>query len=125
MMHRGETVVDQAHRGYGFAQDGSNFASPNPLFMKYTPDDRGCFAGQQAYGYRSFEAFISAVQQVRAGAAAARDFDHSLASIHATSLSTAILEAGRRSLDAGGAAMEIVYESDTSCEPVDIRRAAD
>ena len=112
MMHRGETAVDQAHRGYGFGQDGASFASPNPLFMKYTPDDRGCFAGQQSYGYRSFEAFISAVQQVRAGAASARDFDHSLASVHATALTTAILEAGRRSLNAGGRPVTILYGAD-------------
>ena len=120
MMHRGEAAVDQAHRGYSVAADGASFASPNPLFMKYTPDDRGRFAGQQAYGYRSFEAFVSAVQQVRIGAASARDFDHVLASIHTTALTTAILEAGRRSLDAGGTPMAISYADDDSCEPVDI-----
>jgi len=92
--------------------------------MKYTPDDRGRFAGQQSYGYRSFEAFISAVQQVRAGAASARDFDHSLASVHTTALTTAILEAGRRSLDAGGAAMAITYANADSCDPLDIVQAA-
>jgi len=123
MMHRGEAAVDQAHRGFSFAQDGAGFASPNPLFMRYTPDDKGRFAGQQSYGYRSFEAFVSAVQQVRAGAATARSFDHSLASVHATAMTTAILEAGRRSLDAGGRPMAIVYASEDSCEPVDIKPA--
>ena len=34
---------------------------------------------------------------------------------------TAILEAGRRSLDADGRPMDIVYESETSEEPVGIK----
>ena len=73
-MQKGEVSVDQAHRGYTAATDGegheglrlavrdswgwaapfvasaflhaaAGFASPNPLFFKYTPDD-GKFVGQ-------------------------------------------------------------------------------
>jgi D-galacturonate reductase len=80
---------------------GASFASPNPLFMKYTPDE-GRFTGQLGYGYRSIEAFIDAVRQINAGVASARDFDSRLATVHTTQQGTAILEAGRRSLDAGG-----------------------
>ena len=53
----GEVNVDQAHRGYNVAVDGSGFATVNPLFMKYEPTS-GKFSGQLGYGYRSFEAFI-------------------------------------------------------------------
>lgn len=76
--------------------------------MKYTPSD-GRFAGQGSYGYRSFELFIAAAQQVTSGLASPRDFDSSLATIHSTFLTTAILHAGRMSLDADGAAIEICY----------------
>ena len=54
----GEVNVDQAHRGYGVAVDGSGgstgegYKSVNPLFMKYTPGSKGEFTGQQGYGYR-------------------------------------------------------------------------
>lgn len=44
------------------------------------------------------------------------DFDSSLATIGTTALTTAILEAGRRSLDAGGRGMEIVYGEEADRE---------
>lgn len=123
MCHSGEVNVDQAHRGFSVATDAAGYASANPLFMKYTPDD-GKFVGQTGYGYRSIEAFIAAVRDISAGRASARDFDHSLASIHTTYQTTAILEAGRRSLDAGGAPMEIVYgDAEHTMRPTDIRPA--
>ena len=40
------------------ATDAAGFKSVNPLFMKYTPDAQGKFAGQNAYGYRSIALFI-------------------------------------------------------------------
>lgn len=106
MGQRGEITVDQAHRGYTLAADAppsssgcaTGLRSVNPLFMKYTPTD-GQFSGQQGYGYRSFEAFVRAVQAINAGSAVAADFAHSLASLSTTYRTTAILEAGRRSLD--------------------------
>jgi D-galacturonate reductase len=109
MAHGGEVMVDQAHRGFSVATDASGYASANPLFMKYTPDD-GKFVGQNGYGYRSFECFIAAVNAIRSGKATARDYDHSLASVHTTYQTTAILDAGRKSLDAGGVPVEILYE---------------
>lgn len=108
----GEIRVDQAHRGYTLAQEGQPFASVNPLFMKYKPT-RGRFSGQTGYGYRSFEHFVDACAEIRSGESSTSDFDESLPTIHVTYLTTAILEAGRRSLDAGGRPMAIVYEGDS------------
>ena len=102
MGHAGEITVDQAHRGYSVATDESGYASPNPLFMKYTPDSEGFFAGQTGYGYRSIEAFVDAVDAIRHGAAAPDDFAGRLATVAGTVATTAIIEAGRRSLDEGG-----------------------
>ena len=62
--------------------------------------------------YRSLEAFIDAVAAVNAGDALARDFEHSLASIGTTHRTTAILEAGRRSLD-HQCTVEICYDNTT------------
>jgi D-galacturonate reductase len=76
--------------------------------MKYTPDE-GRFVGQMGYGYRSIECFVAAVARIAAGAATAREFDRSLASVHATFQTTAILDAGRKSLDAGGMPMTLQY----------------
>ncbi len=112
MGHGGEVQVDQAHRGYTLATDGDGFASPNPLFMKYTPDADGFFAGQTGYGYRSAEAFIDAVLAIRAGEATVDSFAGKLATVQETLLVTAILEAGRRSLDDGGRAYRIDYAQD-------------
>lgn len=121
MGSRGEINVDQAHRGCTVAVDDAPFASVNPLFMKYTPTN-GMFAGQASYGVKSFENFIDACRKVNAGKAKPGDYDDgSIATVHTTMQGTAILEAGRRSLDADGRPMDIVYESETSEEPVGIK----
>jgi D-galacturonate reductase len=110
MGQRGEVRIDQAHRGYSCATDSGGFASCNPLFMKYEPDAvTGAFAGRSGYGYRSFAAFVDAVRAIRAGTAQPADFDARLPTVHATKLTTAVLEAGRRSLDANGAPVRILY----------------
>jgi D-galacturonate reductase len=106
---KGEVQIDQAHRGYTLATDASGFCSPNPLFMKYTPDPQGFFSGQSGYGYRSIEAFVDAVTQVRSRSATPEDFRGGLATVDDTVLVTAILEAGRRSLNSGGQPHQIEY----------------
>jgi D-galacturonate reductase len=118
MAATGEVTCDQAHRGYSFSTDDSGFASSNPLFMKYTPSSEKEFTGQLGYGYRSIADFILAVKSINDGKANPRDFDHKLASIHSTYLTTAILEAGRRSLDAGGKVVEFIYPSSTENQAV-------
>ncbi len=76
--------------------------------MRYTPDSQGMFAGQTGYGYRSIEAFVDACAAAKAGADLAQ-LNAGLASCAATLGITAILEAGRRSLDAGGRPVKILY----------------
>lgn len=110
--HKGEVQIDQAHRGYSLATDEAGFTSPNPLFMKYTPDAQGFFSGQSGYGYRSIETFIDAVEQVRSCVASPAEFRGGLATVDDTVLVTAILEAGRRSLDNGGMPYQIEYAVD-------------
>ena len=109
MGHKGEIRVDQAHRGYTVATDANGFASCNPLFMKYTPSD-GYFSGQTGYGYKSFEAFVDAVIAINSESATVDSFDSKLPTIAATVGSTAILEAGRRSLDCNGQPFDIEYD---------------
>ena len=109
---KGEVTIDQAHRGYSTATDAAGYASCNPLFMKYAPASTGAFAGQNGYGYKSIASFVDAVNQIRAGKATPADFDASLPTVHATKITTAVLEAGRRSLDAGGAPVRIRYGGD-------------
>ncbi len=111
MGHRGEISVDQAHRGYSIATDEDGYTSANPLFMKYTPSADGHFAGQTGYGYRSIEDFVDAAAAIRAGTATARTYRDRLATLDDTVLVTAILEAGRRSLDSAGARVRIGYDA--------------
>jgi len=109
MGQTGEVTVDQAHRGYTVAQDGAPFASVNPLFWKPTPTD-GKFVGQRTYGYLSFESFIDAVHEVNSGKKKASDFDGIIPTLATIVGTTAILEAGRKSLDSGGQPFELLYE---------------
>ncbi|NEO49794.1 MAG: Gfo/Idh/MocA family oxidoreductase [Moorea sp. SIO4G2] len=116
MGHQGELQVDQAHRGYTTATVSGGYASINPLFMKYEPSD-GKFAGQGAYGYQSLERFVDAVGSINEGKAEPKDFDNILATAARTLQTTAILEAGRLSLDSGGLPVEIKYSSQELLTP--------
>jgi len=118
---KGEINVDQAHRGCTVATDDASFASVNPLFMKYTPTN-GKFSGQSSYGVKSFENFVDACRAINAGAATPTDYDDgSIATVNTTVQGTAILEAGRRSLDSDGQPMDLIYESEDAHEPVSIQ----
>jgi D-galacturonate reductase len=119
MGHKGEVTIDQAHRGYSMSSDTVGYKSVNPLFMKYTPTD-GKFSGQHGYGYRSFEVFVDAVREINSGIKTVQDFDHVLATLRTTYRTTAILEAGRRSLDSK-TLCKIVYEDCTQpCRPTNL-----
>ncbi|MCA9212514.1 MAG: Gfo/Idh/MocA family oxidoreductase [Planctomycetales bacterium] len=111
MGHDGEISIDQAHRGYSIATDQSGFASPNPLFMKYTPDSTGAFSGQSGYGYQSIADFVAAAASIQSGTSTPSDYRSSLATIEDTIVTTAILEAGRMSLDEQKP-LDIAYDSD-------------
>jgi D-galacturonate reductase len=125
MGRAGEVIVDQAHRGCTVATDASGFASVNPLFMKYTPTN-GMFSGQGSYGVKSFETFIDACRSINGGHTVPTDYDDgSLATVHTTMQGTAILQAGRYSLDNDGRPMDILYDDTTSTTdpglvPIDI-----
>lgn len=68
--------------------------------MKYSPSESGHFDGQRGYGYISIEKFIDATRSVNAGLTQPADYDtHGLPTIQNTVLTTAILHAGRISLD--------------------------
>jgi len=68
--------------------------------MKYTPSETGHFDGQRGYGYISIEKFIDASRNINAGLAKASDYDtQGFPTIKNTVLTTAILHAGRISLD--------------------------
>ena len=79
------------------------------------------FAGQRCYGYLSFEAFVDAAARCNDGSATPADFDGVLPTLATTAGATAILEAGRRSLDAAGRPHELVYADDTAETPIGIR----
>ena len=122
MGHKGEVSVDQAHRGYTIATDAAGFASVNPLFWKPARDAiTGHFAGQRCYGYLSFEAVLEAAAACNAGKATTTDYDGVLPTMATTAGATAILEAGRRSLDAGGRPMELLYAGEHAHVPTGIR----
>jgi D-galacturonate reductase len=112
MGHLGELTIDQAHRGYTLASDETGFSSLNPLFMKFTPDADGFFCGQSGYGYRSVEQFIRAADEIRQGRAEPEDYCGKLATAQETLMVTAILEAGRKSLDADGREVKIQHGAD-------------
>ncbi|OAP57510.1 hypothetical protein AYL99_08248 [Fonsecaea erecta] len=110
---KGEINVNQAKRGYDVVDEndrsGSSLKWYNPFYMRYAPDEEGNFNGQSGYGYVSFEKFIDGVTAVNEGRVTLDQLDkRGLPTLRNTVLTTAILEAGRRSLDEGGRSVEIV-----------------
>ncbi len=97
MGHDGEISVDQAHRGYTIATDQNGFKSANPLFMKYTPRN-GKFAGQNGYGYKSLEHFVLNATKLAKKETNLHILNKTLPTIANTKSTTAILDAGYRSL---------------------------
>ncbi|KEF58556.1 oxidoreductase [Exophiala aquamarina CBS 119918] len=112
---KGEVNVNQAKRGYEVVDEndisGSALKWYNPFYMRYAPDEQGNFNGQSGYGYVSFEKFIDGVTGVNEGKISLEDLDkRGLPTLANTVYTTAILEAGRRSLDEHGRSVEIVGE---------------
>lgn len=103
MASKGEIRIDQAKRGYDVASDDAGQMQWfNPFYMKYSPDEEGNFNGQTGYGYISFEKFVDAVTALKEGRASLDSLDkRGLPTLRNTLATTAILEAGRRSLDEG------------------------
>lgn len=99
---KGEVRIDQAKRGYDVADDqlGNGLMWYNPFYMKYAPDEEGNFNGQGGYGYVSFEKFVDGVRGLKAGKVTLEELDkRGLPTLRNCLGTTAILEAGRRSLD--------------------------
>lgn len=68
--------------------------------MRYAPDEEGNFGGQTGYGYVSFEKFIDAVTALNEGRVTLDQLDdRPLPTLKNTIATTAILHAGRVSLD--------------------------
>ena len=101
MAEGGEINIDQAKRGYTVASDSAGQVQwLNPFYMRYAPDEEGNFNGQTGYGYVSFEKFVDAVCALKENRVTLDYLDQiGLPSLKNTLATTAILEAGRRSLD--------------------------
>ena len=112
IMHAGRVEVQQDYRGYKITVDGEQVESRNPLFMKYSPDAEGHFNGQNGYGYISIAKFIEAVDKVLNGERSPEELDSFYPTASKTIRLTAVLEAGRKSLDSGRK-MDIKYEHPT------------
>lgn len=99
---KGEIRVDQAHRGYDVADDdgAGQVQWINPFYMRYAPDEDGNFNGQTGYGYISLEKFVDGCRAVNEGRSRPADLDaKALPTLSNTIATTAILEAGRKSID--------------------------
>ncbi|HLC97091.1 MAG TPA: Gfo/Idh/MocA family oxidoreductase [Candidatus Nanoarchaeia archaeon] len=112
---------DQSRRGYWVLSDGKQVESRNPLYMDYEPDEGGFFAGQHGYGYLSIASFVAAIGNVLNGERKVSDMHRTLPTLKRTQQLTAILQAGRMSLNSG-LPMEITYADATSIVPVAIQQ---
>ena len=118
-MEGGEVTADQCHRGYTLASDETDgLASLNPLYIRNVPDTKGCYCGQSGYGYVSFERFVRAAAEINSGIRTPDDFDDELPTGRVTEAVTAILEAGRLSLDNQGSKVALLYEDDNDTSKI-------
>lgn len=103
MAKDGEIRIDQAKRGYDVADDNVGCLMwYNPFYMRYAPDEDGNFNGQTGYGYVSMEKFVDGCRAINSGALKPEDLDaKGLPTLKNTIATTAILHAGRKSIDEG------------------------
>jgi D-galacturonate reductase len=89
---------------------------------RYTPDANGYFAGQTGYGYISIASFIDAAAAINSGGRSISYYEQEgqLALASKTLAVTAILQAGRLSLDNTGAAVDILYSDNGQPEQVQL-----
>ncbi|KAF4120848.1 D-galacturonate reductase [Geosmithia morbida] len=108
----GEIRVDQCKRGYDVADDeAGQLQWINPFYMRYAPDEDGNFQGQTGYGYVSIEKFIDGCRAINDGTATLESLDaKELPTLKNTLATTAILQAGRKSIDEGRE-VQIVIEN--------------
>lgn len=97
----GEIRINQAKRAYEVTTDDDGLNWINPFYMRYAPDEEtGGFAGQAGYGYVSIEKFVEACRKVNSGERKLEELEgKGLPTLMECVVTTAILEAGRRSLD--------------------------
>jgi len=114
MASGGEIRINQGKRGYEFTTD-EGLIHLNPFYVQYAPDEEGNFNGNAgSYGYKSIEKFIEACRLVNDGRVSLEELDRrNLPTIANTIITTAILEAGRRSLDQKRS-IEIVHDKSGS-----------
>ena len=86
--------------------------SLNPLYIRNVADSKGRYCGQSGYGYVSFERFVRAAREINEGKTVSGDYDDDLPTGRVTEAVTAILEAGRMSLDNAGAKVTLVYNQE-------------
>jgi len=99
--------VEVLDRGFEVCTD-KKYTNQNPLYMKYTSDAQGYFAGQRGYGYLSLESFVDNCRALNAGETTLDQLNAlSMPTLDLTLEVTAILEAGRRSLDDKGAWVDV------------------
>ncbi|KAK4226410.1 NAD binding Rossmann fold oxidoreductase [Podospora fimiseda] len=104
LAQKGEININQAKRGYEVSEDeAGQLVWYNPFYMRYAPcEETGEFNGQAGYGYVSMEKFVDGCRGVNSGELGVKDLDgRGLPTLRNTVATTAILEAGRRSLDEG------------------------
>ena len=89
--------------------------------LRYTPDSNGYFAGQSGYGYCSIARFIDAAADINSGQRTMESVrtEGVLALAEDTMAVTAILEAGRMSLDNGS--IPIFIDLDANGQPISLR----
>ncbi|KAL2266488.1 hypothetical protein VTJ83DRAFT_5840 [Remersonia thermophila] len=76
--------------------------TPPPFYMRYAPDEDGHFNGRSGYGCVSLDKFVDTCRAINAGELNPADLGaKGLPTLRNTVATAAILEAGRRSLDAG------------------------
>jgi D-galacturonate reductase len=99
-VHSEQRFHYMAAEGEVIVEDAVGKSDINATYMKYSPDEDGFFDSQRGYGYISLEKFVDAARRVNAGTDKAADFEgKGLPTIKDTVLTTAIIQAGRISID--------------------------
>jgi len=104
---KGRYQADQKHRGIQVQVDGGGVEDLNPYFIASWSDDVTGHRRYKGYGIKSVHQFITDVSAVRDGRISVGGLETSRPSFAAGLISTAVVEAARKSLENGSVPEEM------------------
>jgi len=115
----GDLNISPGQCGYEYNTNSNGSGTTYPLYMKYSTSS-GYFEGQVGYAYRSLESFVNGARKANAYKNSSLSLDGFFSSLEDNLATSAILEAGKLSIENGSKMYCISYDGPQKNIPTNI-----